>query len=83
MDDIFILRRWKPGDSFTPLGMKSSKKVSDFLTDRKLDLISKSRIKVLVDADDNILWVIGLRGHHMTRVTEQTVNIARVSVSER
>lgn len=78
------IRHWVAGDTFRPFGMGGrSKKVSDFLTDRKLDLISKSRIKVLVDADDNILWVIGLRGDHMTRVTEQTVNIARVSVSER
>ncbi len=78
------IRHWAAGDTFRPFGMGGrSKKVSDFLVDRKLDLISKSRVKVVVDAENNILWVVGLRGDHMTRVTEQTVNVARVSVSER
>ncbi len=77
------VRPWAPGDTFRPFGMNGrTKKVSDFLVDRKLDLITKSRVKVLVDAEENILWVVGLRSDHMTRVTGQTVNVARVSVSE-
>lgn len=78
------VRRWADGDTFRPFGMGGrSKKVSDFLVDRKLDLISKSRVRVLVDAEGGILWVVGLRSDHMTRVTDQTAQIAKVSVSER
>lgn len=77
------VRPWIEGDTFRPFGMDGrSKKVSDLLVDRKLDRISKSRVRVLVDAEDNILWVIGLRGDHTTRVTDSTVNIAKVIVSE-
>ncbi len=78
------VRRWAAGDTFRPFGMGGrSKKVSDFLVDRKLDLISKSRVRVLVDAEGDILWVVGLRSDHKTRVTDQTTQIAKVSVSER
>lgn len=77
------VRPWTEGDTFRPFGMDGrSKKVSDFLVDRKLDRISKSRVRVLVDAEGNILWVIGLRGDHTTRVTDRTANIARITVSE-
>ncbi len=77
------VRRWAEGDTFRPFGMEGrSKKVSDFLVDRKLDRISKSRVRVLVDAEGKIVWIIGLRSDHTTRVTDRTVNIAKIIVSE-
>lgn len=42
-----ILRKWKPGDRFQPLGMKDQKKVSDFLTDLKLSIPQKSNTYVV------------------------------------
>ncbi len=54
------LRRWKPGDTFTPSGMKGSKKVSDFLTDVKVDSPQRSRIYVL-ESGNKIVWIVGLR----------------------
>jgi tRNA(Ile)-lysidine synthase len=54
------IRTWELGDRFTPLGMKSTKKISDFLIDLKVPLLKKQEIKVLV-SDQNIAWVIGYR----------------------
>jgi tRNA(Ile)-lysidine synthase len=54
------IRTWELGDRFTPLGMKSTKKISDFLIDLKVPLLKKQAIKVLV-SDQNIAWVIGYR----------------------
>ena len=31
-----VVREWQKGDKFIPLGMKGFKKVSDFLTDKKI-----------------------------------------------
>ena len=56
-----ILRHVAQGDRFVPFGMKGSKLVSDFLTDRKLSVIDKSRQLVVTDAHNNILWLIGQR----------------------
>ncbi len=54
------IRTWELGDRFTPLGMKSTKKISDFLIDLKVPLLKKQDVKVLVSGDD-IAWVIGYR----------------------
>ena len=43
-----ILRTWQQGDRFHPLGMKTNKKVSDFLVDIKMPVNDKENIKVLV-----------------------------------
>ena len=54
------IRTWEEGDRFNPLGMESSKKVSDFLIDAKIPLFQKQRIKVLVSGTE-IAWIIGFR----------------------
>lgn len=60
LDFPLEIRNWVIGDRFIPLGMKNSKKVSDFLIDLKVPLAQKSRIKVLISGG-KIAWVIGLR----------------------
>lgn len=54
------IRSWEEGDRFIPLGMNSSKKISDFLIDQKIPLIQKRRIKVL-ESGGKIAWIIGHR----------------------
>ena len=54
------IRSWQEGDRFVPLGMSSSKKISDFLIDSKVPLAKKQGVKVLVSGGE-IAWVIGLR----------------------
>lgn len=55
-----VLRTWKEGDSFIPLGMDKRKKISDLLTEQKLSLIEKKLQTVLVQ-DSEIVWVTGIR----------------------
>ncbi|WP_268034229.1 tRNA lysidine(34) synthetase TilS [Algoriphagus sp. PAP.12] len=54
------IRSWELGDKFIPLGMKNSKKISDFLIDLKVSVAEKSKIKVLI-SEGKIAWVIGYR----------------------
>jgi len=73
------LRRWKPGDSFIPFGMKGSKKISDFLTDLKLPLWEKERQWVLCHGSD-IVWVAGKRIDDRYKITAATLKVAEISL---
>lgn len=68
------MRRLREGDRFVPFGMKGSKLVSDFLADKKVPLTERRRQMLLVDADDNPLWLIGLRPDDRYCVGSDTIN---------
>ena len=55
------LRSVQPGDRFAPLGMRGTRLVSDYMTDRKKSLIEKERQLVVTDADGNIVWLVNER----------------------
>lgn len=67
-----ILRPVAKGDRFTPYGMKGSKLISDYLTDRHLSVFEKRRTLVLCQSDGTILWLAGYRPDAHFCVTSST-----------
>ena len=61
------------GDRFVPFGMKGSKLISDYLTDRKKNVFEKQSQLVLLDANDNVLWLVGERPDARCCITENTI----------
>jgi len=74
------LRKWKPGDSFHPFGMKGKKKVSDLLIDEKASLPDKEQTYVLCNSG-KIAWVVGRRIDQRFSVTSKTTKILRLILS--
>lgn len=67
-----VVRKTVAGDRFIPFGMKGSKLVSDYLTDRKMTLFDKQRQLVVTDSSGKIVWLVGQRPDNRCRITGDT-----------
>ena len=74
------LRKWKEGDRFKPFGMKGQKKVSDLLIDAKVPNHEKEAIWIL-ESNQEICWVIGLRSSEIHKITTSTRRAYLVELS--
>ena len=74
------LRRTQEGDRFVPLGMQGSQLVSDFLTNLKRNRFEKRDQIVLLDAADEIVWVVGLRINDRFKITPKTTDRLRIEL---
>lgn len=72
------LRLWKAGDRIYPFGFNHSRKVSDVLKDLKLSLYDKRYVWVLVDAEDRIVWIVGLVGDQRFHASSRTTRVLHI-----
>lgn len=78
LPDRLVIRSWREGDTFRPLGMKGQeKKLSDFLIDRKVPLDRKGEVLVIADGD-TVIWVCGMRIDERYRVEKDTGRVLRM-----
>jgi tRNA(Ile)-lysidine synthase len=75
-----LIRHWKKGDNFFPLGMSHKKKLSDYFVDNKLSRIEKEKILIL-ETNGKIAWLIGERIDERFKVTESTSKILLIHIS--
>lgn len=67
------LRRPKKGDYFFPAGMRGkTKKLAKYFKDEKFSKLEKEQVFLLVDAEDNVLWVIGHRQDERFKANNKT-----------
>ncbi len=66
-----IIRKYKQGDYFYPLGLNKKKKVHDILKNKKLTLYEKENTWI-VCSNEHIVWVINHRIDHRFRIKNNT-----------
>ena len=77
LGECLVLRSWRDGDWFIPLGMKTKKKVSDFFIDEKIPLMQKHSIPIL-ESDGSVVWVCGKRLDDRYKITPETKSVVRL-----
>ena len=70
-----MLRAWQQSDQFKPLGMKTSKKLSDFFIHEKIPLHKKKEIPLLVNGNGDIMWIGGYRPDERYKVSTKTKKV--------
>lgn len=78
VEELFEIRNWKAGDKFYPIGMKGTKKISDFLSDEKISSHRKKE-KLVLTSSGKIVWVIGLRIDSRFKVTSKTKKFLKLT----
>ena len=81
--DNLSVRKRSHGDIFHPTGMKNTKKIQDFMTDRKIPKDLRDRIPLLV-GDNGIAWIVGWRTADWATPTpgKQALKVKFIRVTE-
>jgi tRNA(Ile)-lysidine synthase len=80
-DELFplILRKWKTGDKFKPLGLNGFKKLSDFFKDIKLSRFENESTWIL-ESKKQIIWVVGYRMDDRFKVSDNSNRFLKIFV---
>ncbi len=81
MQHRLSLRHWHKGDRFKPFGLRGSRLVSDVFSDLKLSEQEKRNVWLLT-ADDEIVWLLGIRSAASFPITKSTESLLRLSLAE-
>jgi tRNA(Ile)-lysidine synthase len=74
-----IVRNFRPGDRFSPLGMTGTQKVKTFFINNKIPREQRAKCPFLVSSD-KIIWVVGHRLDNSVKVSAETRKVLKAEV---
>jgi tRNA(Ile)-lysidine synthase len=79
LTEPLLVRNFRPGDRFQPLGMAGHKKVKDLFIEKKAPLSERAVLPLLVMGQE-VLWLPGYARSEIGRIARDTKNLLRLSV---
>jgi tRNA(Ile)-lysidine synthase len=76
-----LIRKWKAGDYFQPLGMSGFKKISDFFIDQKIPVHQKENTWLLCSGQ-KVVWVMGHRIDNRFKISEETREVIKIEIRQ-
>ncbi len=67
-----ILRHWRPGDHYQPIGMANEVKLQDCFTNQKVSREQRHKLLIATTSQGEIFWVEGLRISERFKLTSRT-----------
>lgn len=74
-----FVRNIKAGDRFSPLGLKGSKKISEFLTDKKVKSWQKAEIPLICD-QTGIIWLAGYEIAERVKIDPNSKEVIKIEI---
>jgi tRNA(Ile)-lysidine synthase len=74
-----VLRNFRPGDAFRPLGVSGTQKLKKFFIDKKVPQRERLKCPILLSRG-KIVWVVGYRIDESVKVTPATKNVLKVEL---
>jgi len=74
-----VIRNFRPGDAFQPLGVGGTQKLKKFFIDRKVPRSDRIKCPILLSRG-KIIWVVGHRIDESVKVTPSTRNVLKVEL---
>jgi tRNA(Ile)-lysidine synthase len=68
-----VLRHWRAGDRFQPIGMAKSVKLQDFFTNEKIPRVRRHTLIVATTGSGEVFWVEGQRISERFKLTKGTI----------
>ena len=82
MDKIhfpLVIRNFRPGDRFSPLGMTGRQKLKKFFIDHKISRTERTKCPILLSRNE-IIWVVGHRLDDAVKIGSQTRRILKAEL---
>jgi tRNA(Ile)-lysidine synthase len=75
----FVVRNFRAGDRFSPLGTSGRQKLKKFFIDHKVDRAERRSCPILVSRGE-IIWVAGHRVGHVARIRAETRRVLKAEL---
>jgi tRNA(Ile)-lysidine synthase len=79
--ETLSVRNRRIGDRFSPLGMKGTKKLKDFMIDEKIEKEKRDSVLLLCDGNE-IIWVARHRMSELYKTDSGTKNVLKITIRQ-